>query len=62
VSPRSGLGPGGGFNLLNATFPWVLTFNHVGALISGAWYGAVNPIGNFIVIEEVIYLPPAGAL
>lgn len=60
VSPFPGGGAAAGYPLQSTTLPWVLTFSHVGALISGPWFGEINPVGNFITITEVVYLPPAG--
>lgn len=40
--------------------PWVITFEEVGALVSGQWFGAINPIGNFIACTEILYRPPPG--
>lgn len=60
ISPQSDGGPGAGYVLQSTTLPWVLTFSNVGSLISGPWFGQINPVGNFIIITEVIYLPPAG--
>jgi hypothetical protein len=62
VSPFPGGGAAAGYALQSTTLPWVLTFSQVGALIHGPWYGEINPVGNFIVITEVEFLPPPGGV
>jgi hypothetical protein len=59
VSPFPDMGAAGGFPLNQSPFVFVLTFEQLGGMIQGCWFGLTNPTNQFIGVTEVVYMPPS---